>query len=284
MNINSETILSIFAVLSGFGAVLLFINTNLFASPLTITFGILSFSALVFTLTYNSDQRPVYLVGLTIFSLGVIISLTFPLTAILSDTIGVAVILATLSVFFLTLNQLIKEDKITQKHLYITTSIVVILFVSIAIVDVTTGEDPEVSNIELLETPQASENSNEYKIGQTSISSTLPKRINASNTQNYAACVPNHNRTKIDEDMTLPDIDKDEKIIPVRTRYEGFNSEMIIGTESKDIYMDIPPIYDKSKIQSSTIVLRDDCNPTEFNDKVIILFKVPTDYSRTPQY
>lgn len=281
MKVDVETILSVFAVISGFGAVLLFLNTGLFDSPVTIGLGILLFSGIVFNLTYKSEDRSIHLVGITVFSLGFIISLTYPILAILSDTLGVALVLALISIFFLLLNKSIREDNIDKKYLKIVTVAVLLVFIIFAFVDVTTAQ-PKITNIETLESPQATERSNEYNIAQATISSTLPKRISQDESQNYAACLPNHNITKLDEQQEIPEIDKDEKVLDVRTNYENYNGEMIFGSESKNLYIDVPPLYEKTEIQSSNVVVRDNCNPNDFSKKVIIVYEV-SDNFRPPR-
>ena len=283
MKIDVETILSVFAVISGFGAVLLFTNTGLFESPLTISLGILSFSTIVFNLTYDSEDRAIHLVGVTIFSLGFIISMTLPILSILSDTIGVAIILAIICVFFLVLNQLMRENKINGKYLKIITVLVITVFVIFAFVDVTTGE-PEYKDIELMDNPQVSERSDEFKIAEAKISTTLPKRISEDKQQNYAVCAPNHNVSKFDEDMDAPELEKDEKVLRVQTRYDNYNGEMIIGSETKEMYVTVPPIYDRSEIKDSDIVMRDNCTSDEFSDKVMIMYPVADNFQPPRPY
>lgn len=283
MKIDVETILSVFAVISGFGAVLLFLNTGLFGSPITIGLGILSFSSIVFNLTYDSEDRAIHLVGITIFSLGVITSMTYPILSILSDTIGVSLVLALISIFFLILNRIIREDNINHKYLKTITVIVFVVFVIFAFVDTTTAQ-PTVTNIETFENPQVTERSNQYNVAQATVSSTLPKRISQDDTQNYAVCLPNHNLSKIDEQHEIPELDKDEKVLDVRTKYDNYNGEMIFGSERKNLYINVPPIYGSKEIQSSEVVMRDNCNTNEFNDKVIIIYEVSDNFQPPRPY
>lgn len=84
--------------------------------------------------------------------------------------------------------------------------------------------------------------------------------------------------------MEHPELDKDEKIIPVRTRYENYNSEMIFGSKTKEMYINVPPIYNTNEIESSKIVMSDSCDPNEFNDNVIVLYEVGNNFNPPKPY
>ncbi|AEH60911.1 hypothetical protein Mzhil_1054 [Methanosalsum zhilinae DSM 4017] len=191
MDINIRTILAGIGGLTGIGAVISFLQTDLFSSPLTTTIALIAVGTLILAITYRTADRAIKNVGVVLCSFSVIASLLYGVTSLTTGALMITLTLAILSAGFLFAAYISQTDRniLTQRNLTVLSIIFMSLFVLTATVDALMGEP--VYELELKDTITEVEPTNirsTYIVGTVTITNPSYLPLHAER-QSYQACL-----------------------------------------------------------------------------------------------
>lgn len=191
MDINIRTILAGIGGVTGIGAVISFLQTELFSSPVTTAIALMAVGLLILVITYRADDKAIRNIGVILCSFSIIASVLYGVISLTSGTLTITLTLTILTIGFLAAAYISQTERkiLTQKKLTVISVIFLCLFAFTAIVDAVMGE-PEY-NLELEDTiteVESTDYRSNYIVGTLTVSnpSFLPLDTER---QSYRACL-----------------------------------------------------------------------------------------------
>lgn len=179
MRIKTETILVGISVVLGFAATLLFITTGQFKSPITDGLLTLLFGTGILFFTQRTEEETIMKGGLTIFSITAVFSVLYVVTRFDLGQLALSAVFAFFTIMFLLSAYLYTRERkiLTERRSTVITVIILLLFLSVLVVDVTAA-DPR-AEIALDDNVTAMENEYQTNIGELQITnpSILPQEF-----------------------------------------------------------------------------------------------------------
>lgn len=264
---NVKTLLSAIGGLMGIGAVVMFVQTNLFTSPITTSIAIIAVGFAVLAAMKQTGDRELELTGVIICSVSLIAGVLYSVLQLTTGSLTITITLGFFSVMFLLAAYLTQTDQefVTDRNTKIAAIIFIILAIGIGGVDAFMG--PPTYDIELNDTvtrepmeeqtPYGLEG-HQYALGTVTVTnpSFLPQEADK---PNYRACLTGVNFESKDQDERF-----DERFQNDLSIYTTDMNRYITGTQTATLSLPsglVPDIESRTntKVTDYTVQMKASC-------------------------